>query len=63
MATPSERRANNALGICLISFAFLFETTVAHQVKPNAASPYVWSVLGLVCVGSFVYWLRHRARR
>jgi len=63
MSTQQERRANNALGICIIAFAFLFETTVAHQVKPNPASPYVWSALGLVFVASLAYYLKHRARR
>lgn len=61
-STLKERRANNALGICIIAFAFMFETTVAHHVKPNPASPYVWTVLGGVFIASLVYYLKNRAR-
>lgn len=62
MSTARERRANNALGVCLICVVFMGESIVAHHVRPNAASPFVWVALGLIGAASLVYYLKHRAR-
>ena len=62
MPSPIQRRANNALGICVLSLIALMETVFADHKQPNPASPYVWAVLGATAIGSLVYWLRHRQR-
>jgi hypothetical protein len=36
------------------------ETFFADQKNPNPASPYVWSVLGLIAAVSLVYYFRLR---
>ena len=46
MPSPLQRRANNALGICVLSLIALMETVFADHKQPNPASPYVWAVLG-----------------
>jgi hypothetical protein len=62
MLSPIQRRANNALGICVLSLIALMETVFADLKRPSAASPYVWAVLGTTAFVSLVYWLRHRNR-
>lgn len=62
MYTPQQRNANNALGICGVALMFLLESSFAHHKSPSAASPYVWTVLALVAVVSFAYYLRHRGK-
>ncbi len=59
------RKSSIALGICVIALMFLMETAVAHQRLPNAASPLIWSLLGLVAAGSLAcfFWYRAKARR
>ena len=63
MSSANKRRANNALGILMLSLIFLFETVVADHKTPNPASPFVWSVLGLVAVASLIAycWYRFKA--
>lgn len=62
MPSESQRKANNALGICGISLVFLFESAVAHYHRPSAASTFVWAILAAIAIGSLVYYLRHRAK-
>jgi hypothetical protein len=62
MSQALERRANNALGVCLICVVFMGESVVAHHVRPNAASPFVWGALGLTAAACLVYYLKYRAR-
>lgn len=64
-ADPStrRRRANNALGICILSLVALLETVFADRKMPNAASPYVWAVLGTTAGVSLLVYLRLRERR
>jgi hypothetical protein len=64
MRNEFKRKSAIALGIGLICGVFLLETSFAHQVMPNPASPYVWSLLGAVGVIALalsVYW-RVKAR-
>ena len=60
MPSPNQRKANNGLGVCLLSAAAMMETFFADQKYPNPASPYVWSVLGLIAAVSLVYYFRLR---
>jgi hypothetical protein len=60
-----RRSAAIAWGIGLIALVFLLETAVAHHARPSAASPWVWSVLGVVVSVAFARgaWLSLQARR
>ncbi len=60
MYTPRQRKANNALGVCLVALLFLMESSFAHHKNPSPASPYVWAVLIVVALLSFAYYLRNR---
>jgi uncharacterized membrane protein YhaH (DUF805 family) len=64
MRRELQRRAAIAFGIGLICLVFLLETAVAHRRLASAASPWVWTVLGLVAALAFArgMWLRVRAR-
>ncbi len=44
------RNARLCLGGAVICVLFLIETFVAHQSRPNNASPYAWSILGAVAL-------------
>ena len=47
-----KRKSQLAWGIAVICGLFLLETWNANRLMPNAASPVIWAVLGLVGVGS-----------
>ena len=53
---PSElkRKANNAVGICIIAGVFTVEVSFMHSKMPNAATPWVLGVLGLTALGALV---------
>ena len=60
MPSRIQRRANHALGMCVLSLLALMETVFADQKNPNTASLNMWSVLGVTSFGALVDWLRHR---
>ena len=62
MKTKDEHKANNALGIFVICLMLLPETFFADRHFPHPASPYVWSVLAAVGLGSLAYYVRFRIR-
>jgi hypothetical protein len=53
---PSDlkRKANNAVGICIIAGVFTVEVSFMHSKMPNAATPWVLAVLGLTALGALV---------
>ncbi len=62
MSSALERRANTALGFSFIGVVFALESVVAHQHKPNPASPYVWAALAATAAACFLYYLTYRSR-
>lgn len=46
MQADYKRKSALALGVFCICVVFLLETWVADRRMPNAASPFVWAVLG-----------------
>jgi len=65
MNAEYRRRGAISAGIALIAVFFIIETVAAHSSQPNAASPYVWALLGLVGSGSAIraWWFYRKARR
>lgn len=61
MPSKTQRKANNALGICILSLITLMETVFADHKQPNAASPFVWAVLGTTALASLLAYLRYRS--
>jgi hypothetical protein len=65
MTTSIEyrRKSQIATGISVISLFFLLETYQADRRLPNAASPYIWAVLGIIALtaGGLAVWFRVRA--
>jgi len=63
-AAELRRRSAIALGIAVISFVFIVETSIAHRAMPSPHSPVVWTVLGVTLLGGAVMaaWFRRRAR-
>jgi hypothetical protein len=64
-AAALRRQAQLAFGIAVIALLFLLETAVAHRTQPSAASPLIWSVLGLVAAAGVArgVWCSVEARR
>jgi hypothetical protein len=64
-AADHQRQARLAYGIAVIALLFLLETAVAHRTQPSAASPLIWSVLGLVAAAGVArgLWCSVKARR
>jgi hypothetical protein len=75
MSTPSrhdseqapdyDKRSKIALGVAVICGLFVLETVQAHRVAPQAASPFVWTLLGSVSVGALLYalWCKAKVRK
>ena len=63
-AAELRRKSAIALGIAVISFVFIVETSIAHRAMPSPHSPIVWTVLGVTLLGGVVMaaWFRRRAR-
>lgn len=61
--SPNQDRAAIALGVAVVFGVMIFETSMAHRIKPNPASVYVWTVLGLGAAASLVaaWWFRRKA--
>jgi hypothetical protein len=51
-----EKRAALALGVVVICVLFGIETSVAHRIAPNPASPLVWSALALGGGAALAVW-------
>ncbi len=58
----SARKAKLFLGFAVVLLVFLSETVVAHQRRPNPASPYVWGLLGLGALVCLALSARFHAR-
>ncbi len=58
------RKARLCLGGAVVCVLFLIETFVAHQSRPNDASVYVWSGLGIVAFTLLVLagWFHARSK-
>ena len=54
MPSDLKRKANNAVGICIIAGVFTVEVSFMHSKMPNAATPWVLGVLGLTALGALV---------
>lgn len=50
-AATGQRRSKIAFGLAVVLVLFAGETWVADHHVPNPASPYVWTVLGLMAAG------------
>lgn len=61
--SPHRDRAAIALGAAIVFLVMIFETAMAHRVKPNPASVYVWTALGLGAAASLAaaWWFRRKA--
>jgi hypothetical protein len=55
-------RAAIAWGIGVIALIFLIETALAHHSRPSAASPWIWSALGIIAVLAFARGARLSAK-
>lgn len=51
-----EKRAALALGAAVVCVLFGIETSVAHHIAPNPASPLVWTGLALAGSASLAVW-------
>lgn len=56
-------RSSIALGVAVVLLVLIGETSVAHRMHPNPASPYVWTALGLCAAVALVasFWFRRKA--
>lgn len=54
MPSDLKRKANNAVGVCIIAGVFTVEVSFMHSKMPNAATPWVLRVLGLTALGALV---------
>ena len=63
MNNAYRRKSQLAAGVALICVFFLIETFNADRITPNPASPYIWTVLGLVAAAAsgLAVWFRYRA--
>jgi tryptophan-rich sensory protein len=60
MRAEYKRKSALALGVCCICLVFLLETWVADRRMPNAASPFIWTVLGAAAVIALALAWRYR---
>ncbi|WP_425261395.1 hypothetical protein ACPOLB_10945 [Rubrivivax sp. RP6-9] len=51
-----EKRAALALGAAVVCVLFGIETSVAHHIAPNPASPLVWTGLALAGSAALAVW-------
>jgi hypothetical protein len=63
MAEVYSRKSKIAFGMCLICAMFGLETSTAHRVNPNPASPFIWGVLAVAGIAAVAagFWLRAKA--
>lgn len=54
MPSDLKRKANNAVGICIIAGVFTVEVSFMHSKMPNAATRWVLGALGLTALGALV---------
>ena len=66
MRTKTADKAKLCFGFALVFLMMLGETAVAHRLRPSAASPVIWTLLGLgaaLCVGLGLHYRRGSRRR
>lgn len=65
MMSDDSRKSKIALGVIVICTLAIGETSIADHMRPNPASPIVWTVLATVAflaLGAH-FWFKSRAKR
>ena len=65
MMSEDSRKSKIALGVVVICALAIGETSIADHLRPNSASPIIWSVLATVAILALGahFWFKSRARR
>ena len=65
MMSDDSHTSKIALGVVVICAFSIGETSIADHMRPNPASPIVWTVLGAVAILALGahFWFKSRAKR
>lgn len=65
MMSDDSRKSKIALGVIVICALAIGETSIADHMRPNPASPIVWTVLATVAILALGahFWFKSRAKR